>query len=102
MLRPTAVDVGLLRAAIWPEGPDGIKTALLFSLQSDPALPLGLAAYPLIAHARKLLTSASGVEEAAGTAPRRRRSSSKMFTVSSAQVQPEPKTNAVVEASTQS
>ena len=47
------VDVGLLRASIWPEGPDGIKTALLFSLQSDPALPLGLAAYPLIAHARK-------------------------------------------------
>ena len=57
------VDVGLLCASIWPEGPDGIKTALLFSLQSDPALPLGLAAYPLIAHARKLLTSKDiGVE----------------------------------------
>ena len=63
------ISVGLLRAAIWPEGPDGIKTALLFSLQNDPALPLGLAAYPLIEHARKLLSSESiGVERILGVA----------------------------------
>ena len=64
-----SISVGLLRAAIWPEGPDGIKTALLFSLQNDPALPLGLAAYPLIDHARKSLSSEGiGVERILGVA----------------------------------
>lgn len=63
------VTVGLLRAAIWPEGPDRIKTALLFSPQSDPALPLGLAAYPLIEYARRELTSnAIGAERCLGVA----------------------------------
>ena len=57
VLRADGVDLGLLRAAIWPEGPDGLKTALLFSMQSDPALPLGLAALPLVHHAKKKLTA---------------------------------------------
>ena len=68
-LRVDDVDVALLRASIWPEGPDGFKTALLFSLQSDPALPLGLAAYPLVDHARKALTAPDvGVERILGIA----------------------------------
>ena len=52
-LRVEGVDLGLMRAAIWPSSmtQDGFKTALLFSLQSDPALPLSLAALPLVHHA---------------------------------------------------
>ena len=45
------------------------KTALLFSLQCDPAVPLALAAYPLVEHARAVLTSdAVGVERILGIA----------------------------------
>lgn len=66
-------DLGLLRASIWPEGPDSgaepCKTALLFSLQSDPALPLALAGYPLIEKARDTLTAPTvGVQRLLGIA----------------------------------
>ena len=68
-LRVDGVDLALLRASIWPEGPDSVKTALIFSLQSDPGLPLALAAYPLVEHARKELTSEDvGVERILGVA----------------------------------
>ena len=68
-LRVEGVDLGLMRAAIWPAGPDGLKTALLFSLQSDPALPLSLAALPLVHHAKAKLTSAElGVRRVMGIA----------------------------------
>ena len=68
-LRVEGVDLGLMRAAIWPAGPDGLKTALLFSLQSDPALPLSLAALPLVHHAKGKLTSDEvGVQRVMGIA----------------------------------
>lgn len=55
--------IGLLRASIWPEGKDGFKTAVLSGMHCDPALPLGLAAYPLIQQARSELTKdAVGVQ----------------------------------------
>ena len=61
----TAFDLGLMRAAIWPQGPDG----LLFSLQNDPALPLGLAALPLVHRAKQTQTSDDiGVQRVMGIA----------------------------------
>lgn len=51
--------LGMIRASIWPEGKDGFKTAVLSGLHCDPALPLALAAYPLIQHARDALTQES-------------------------------------------
>jgi hypothetical protein len=86
--RRPLVDLGLLRATVWPEGPDGFKTAILHTVQCNPALPLGLAAYPLVSHARATLTAkAIGVERVMGIAtlpglchcelsPRRRTSAS--------------------------
>ena len=69
VLRVDGVDLGLMRGAVWPEGPDGLKTALLFSLHCDPALPLALAALPLVHHARQTLTSEEiGVQRVMGIA----------------------------------
>ena len=48
-------DIGLVRASIWQEGSkDGaqVKTAVLFGLQCDPAVPLALAGLPLVSRAR--------------------------------------------------
>ena len=68
-LRVEGVDLALLRASIWPEGPDSVKTALFFALQSDPAIPLALAAYPLVDYAGRALTSEDiGVERVLGAA----------------------------------
>ena len=68
-LRVDGATVGLLRTASWPKGPDGIKTAVLHALHCDPAMPLALAAYPLIEHARTTLTHESiGVERIMGIA----------------------------------
>lgn len=58
-LQVDGANVGLLRSSIWPAGPDGFTTAVLFGLHCDPALPLALASYPLIEHARKQLTDES-------------------------------------------
>ena len=70
-LRVEGADLGLMRAAIWPASmtQDGFKTALLFSLQSDPALLLSLAALPLVHHAKAKLTSEElGVQRVMGIA----------------------------------
>jgi len=68
-LRVDGADLGFLSAAIWPEGPDGVKTALLFKLRADPALPLMHAGVPLIEHARSHLTSSDvGVQRVMGVA----------------------------------
>ena len=64
------VDLGFLKATIWPKGPDGFKTALIHSVHCDPALPLALVAYPLIAKAFETLTSGDiGVQRVMGIVP---------------------------------
>ena len=64
------VELGFLKCTIWPEGPDGFKTALIHSLQCDPALPLALAQYPLVTKAMETLTSEDiGVKRVLGIVP---------------------------------
>lgn len=64
------VDIGFLKATIWPEGPDGFRTALLHSLHCDPAIPTCLAGYPLITKARETLVSEDiGVKRVLGIVP---------------------------------
>jgi len=65
---PDAAEVGMLRAALWHADRAGdVSTAMLFAPQCHPALPLSIAALPLIDAARATLHQ-HGAERVAAVA----------------------------------
>ena len=63
------VELASVRAAIFAAGGNAdVATALMFAPACDPALPLALAARPLVAHAVRVATATHGAERVAAVA----------------------------------